>query len=516
MHRSNHAGVLAIYSVAVLLTLSLTAAELRAQACGTTVAPGFHGGETWTLAGSPYCVTGDIQVSGHTIEPGVEVLVDGPFEIEVQTPITAIGTVSQPIIFTAKDPGVKWHGLRFQDNAGGVLTHCRIELSNDSAIRIINSFPLISHCTFSLCTNVGNGGALDIDNPSGNLILENCLITGNTATGHGGGIDALVGTGTLTLNDCIITHNVSNPANSAGSFVGGGIRIEGHLNMTGCRVENNTSNSCADNFATRTNRGGGVYMSIGDAVIKNSHIKSNISRTFNCGSFATTTAGHVQRLAFGGGLYLNSGSLSATNCIISCNTATAAHGTLGGGVYVNSGTADFVNCTIARNTTRGIDVGTATVTVMNSILYFNNSELSQLASTITVDYSDIQNGFTGIDNLAFNPVFGPVGCSRIDMTIKSFSPCIDTGNLDPSFNDACLPPSLGGVRNDMGAHGGPLGCNWGKVADITGDGPVNVTDLLKLLAGWGPCPANLFCPPDINGDEQVNVTDLLALLGDWG
>jgi len=51
-------------------------------------------------------------------------------------------------------------------------------------------------------------------------------------------------------------------------------------------------------------------------------------------------------------------------------------------------------------------------------------------------------------------------------------------------------------------------------ADINGDGATNVTDLLALLAAWGPCPGG--CAADINGDETVNVTDLLALLAAWG
>ena len=50
-------------------------------------------------------------------------------------------------------------------------------------------------------------------------------------------------------------------------------------------------------------------------------------------------------------------------------------------------------------------------------------------------------------------------------------------------------------------------------ADIDCSGSVNVTDLLSLLAGWGPNPGHA---ADINGDGQVNVTDLLALLAAWG
>ena len=50
-------------------------------------------------------------------------------------------------------------------------------------------------------------------------------------------------------------------------------------------------------------------------------------------------------------------------------------------------------------------------------------------------------------------------------------------------------------------------------ADGNGDGTVNVTDLLTLLADWGDNPGS---PGDINGDGTVNVTDLLVLLAAWG
>jgi len=49
--------------------------------------------------------------------------------------------------------------------------------------------------------------------------------------------------------------------------------------------------------------------------------------------------------------------------------------------------------------------------------------------------------------------------------------------------------------------------------DTNGDGVVNVTDLLAILASWGPCNA---CPADTDGSGDVTVTDLLALLGNWG
>ena len=54
--------------------------------------------------------------------------------------------------------------------------------------------------------------------------------------------------------------------------------------------------------------------------------------------------------------------------------------------------------------------------------------------------------------------------------------------------------------------------------DLNGDFFVNITDLLLLLANWGPCPQP--CPPlctgDANGDCTVDVQDLLLMLSHWG
>jgi hypothetical protein len=50
------------------------------------------------------------------------------------------------------------------------------------------------------------------------------------------------------------------------------------------------------------------------------------------------------------------------------------------------------------------------------------------------------------------------------------------------------------------------------VADINGDGNVDVADLLAVIADWG-CTG--CCSADVNGDGVVNVTDLLAVMQDW-
>ena len=53
-------------------------------------------------------------------------------------------------------------------------------------------------------------------------------------------------------------------------------------------------------------------------------------------------------------------------------------------------------------------------------------------------------------------------------------------------------------------------------ADLDGDGSVGVSDLLILLAEWGPCTDCGDCSADLDDDCTVGVSDLLFLLANWG
>jgi hypothetical protein len=104
-------------------------------------------------------------------------------------------------------------------------------------------------------------------------------------------------------------------------------------------------------------------------------------------------------------------------------------------------------------------------------------------------------GFTNEDA----PIDGP----PIDCNMNGIPDYIDVGegfSEDDNMNgvpDECEPPPLPG--------------------DLDGDGDVDVSDLLELLSGWGPCPTPCppTCPGDVNDDCTVDVSDLLALLANW-
>ena len=48
--------------------------------------------------------------------------------------------------------------------------------------------------------------------------------------------------------------------------------------------------------------------------------------------------------------------------------------------------------------------------------------------------------------------------------------------------------------------------------DVTGDGSIDVDDLLAVINAWGSCPG---CPADLTGDGVVDVDDLLQVVNNW-
>ena len=54
------------------------------------------------------------------------------------------------------------------------------------------------------------------------------------------------------------------------------------------------------------------------------------------------------------------------------------------------------------------------------------------------------------------------------------------------------------------------------IGDINFDETVDVSDLLAVIAAWGPCTVPQLCPEDIDENGVVDVSDLLAVIAAWG
>lgn len=89
----------------------------------------------------------------------------------------------------------------------------------------------------------------------------------------------------------------------------------------------------------------------------------------------------------------------------------------------------------------------------------------------------------------------------------AFTDCNENGILD-------LADIVYGTSLDTDGDWIPDECQAAPCpGDLTGSGDVGLSDLLQLLANWGPCPG---CPADLDGTDEVDFNDLLLLLTYWG
>jgi predicted outer membrane repeat protein len=129
-----------IYLSMYILLLLLCHHKLSAQ---TTIAAGNVSG-TWTKKGSPYLITGDINIpegKNLIIQPGVKVKFKGSYNINVQGSISAIGTVNDTIAFTLSDTNgfnndykIGWNGIHF-DPRPIIWDTIRFTMTDDEEIK---------------------------------------------------------------------------------------------------------------------------------------------------------------------------------------------------------------------------------------------------------------------------------------------------------------------------------------------------------------------------------------------
>lgn len=170
---------------ALIVALSLFGHSVSAQ---TNVSGFINANTTWTLAGSPYIVTGNALLSQGftlTIDPGVVVRFGTNNALQIDGQLIAIGTPSQRIVFTSNQvnpqPG-DWAKLHFSDfsvdavfNAQGnyvsgtIMQYCDVLYAGSlmwGSIDIQQCAPYFNHCTIKLGSWCGinfNGDRLRLD-----------------------------------------------------------------------------------------------------------------------------------------------------------------------------------------------------------------------------------------------------------------------------------------------------------------------------------------------------------------
>lgn len=165
----------------------------------TNVSGGIYNNTTWTLANSPYLITGPIVVFPSktlTIEPGVLIKVQGGFNptsgypnnyLEIRGNLVAVGTANLPIIFTTDSinppnyvpdltPYQQWYGIVIKSLQGAAASFNYITV--DHAAYGIDNQNLSATDSISLkgCTFSNSITAFGVSGP---LMLDSCLFTNN-------------------------------------------------------------------------------------------------------------------------------------------------------------------------------------------------------------------------------------------------------------------------------------------------------------------------------------------------
>lgn len=222
--------------------------------------------------------------------------------------------------------------------------------------------------------------------------------------------------------------------------------------------------------------GGGILIQysfpvIRDNIIRDNNITNN-SNVVSTGGGAIRMGDSYPRIynniimknsaKYGAGIVLNYAGAEIHNNIICLNFGSTSYGS-GTAIWM-VGSFDrpksVINNTIVFNSASSGTAGILSfgATVKNNIIW-GNSTAAQIQGSVSAAYNDIQGGFGGAGNINADPLF-----NDSSYVLQNISPCIDKGDSGIMYNDSAdggnpllaKYPSRGGLRNDMGAYGGPF------------------------------------------------------------
>ena len=300
----------------------------------------------------------------------------------------------------------------------------------------------------------GNGATIDRSgaavyrlfalSSTGNLTLNDLMLTDGAMTSDVGGGAIYNDGGTLTINDSVLSgHSATN------SQGGGAIRSNGGT------VTINTS-TLSGNQSSNSNGGGAIYATNGATLtINDSTLGSNTAANTNGGAIGSGSGSNTVTLnrstmngntANGGaGIATGGGTLTLNNSTVSGNAAQSAGG---GGIYNNGATVTLNNTTVTGNTTTnaggGILSNSGTLNLNRSIVSGNPGATGYDSGYEIVSY--------GTENANNYNVFGRDGINNNRAFAFSFTPGADDVN---ATDDGTNTP-IGNILNPtLANNGGP-------------------------------------------------------------
>ncbi len=187
------------------------------------------------------------------------------------------------------------------------------------------------------------------------------------------------------------------------------------------------------------------------------------------------------------------------NCVVTGNVAEG----VGGGVDFRSGGGPVIRgSTITNNSaeyygggvnTYWCNAGVIDCTISNNIAAIGAGGISSAYVNQSINNCIISN------NISKNGPGGGVIVHSSDVTVYLTTVCSNT------------PDQIYGDYIDIGSNAINVLC-LADCPDLSGDGIVDVPDLLTVVAQWG----EIISPADVNADGIVDVVDLLAVMDHWG
>ena len=323
-----------------------------------------------------------------------------------------------------------------------------------------------------------NGGGMT--NADGSPTVMNCVFRNNSADMAGGGMFNSYSSAPI-IQDCVFTYN--NAEDAGGAIVNA---YDSDPEFIRCIFERNSALQGGAIVNTQNSS-----PSLTDCTFRENAAAEDAGAIHNDddSSPLITSCEFIGNRAVdeGGAIQNDSCQPTFINCIFAGNQATYAGAIRNEAENESPCVATFVNCTLTGNrATNDVAISSidSTVTLRNCILWDDEpSEIDAYNSTLTVTYSNVQGGWTGVENIDADPLFIDPGqwdnngtpsdlsddvwvngdyhlksqVGRWDpagqtwQTDLDTSPCIDAGNPAAPVGGEAFPN--GGIIN-MGAYGG--------------------------------------------------------------
>jgi CSLREA domain-containing protein len=289
---------------------------------------------------------------------------------------------------------------------------------------------------------------------------------------EGGGIFRETG-GDLLIEDCLLTGN-----RQEGNGFGGGaiaLRGEGHTVIRGCVILQNTV--VDGSTLTVHSGGGGILLGSGSLLVENSSLVENTGRWY------------------GGGFYNKGGQAEFRNCTLSGNIASRAGGAFGS----SGGSLTILSSTITRNQHGGAYIYAGKVLIGNSIVSGNLSMSDFAGGSLTSLGYNLVGNVSSTQFRAPGDVVGVTDPGLAPLGYYGGSTLIHPPTFDSIHVVDKGKSTLGNVTLSTDQHGRPRGqrAYWQEPAPGGDFSDIGAVELWEMSQSGGTLVVNT---PDDSDD----------------